>query len=95
MKIKNIDHMTIIIKDLPKTLHFYGTVMGFTRLPDIDLGDPILHYFLLPGGQKLELNEYLYPTRNSVSQLKDRGTWRHLAFAVDDALSWEKKLISS
>jgi len=95
MKIKSVDHMTIIVKDLEKTLWFYGTLLGFEQLETVDLGDHILRYFQLPGGVRLELNEYLYPTRDSVSQLKDRGTWRHLAFAVEDVAEVENTLTAA
>lgn len=92
MHINGIDHMTIIVKNLEESKKFYVGLLGFTQLPAVNEGDHILHYFLVPGGQKIELNEYLYQTRDSVSLLKDRGTWRHLAFAVDDAKAWEQKL---
>jgi len=92
MKIKSVDHVTIIVRDLEKTLWFYGKLLGFKQLQTVDLEDHILRYFQLPGGVKLELNEYLYPTRDSVSQLKDRGTYRHLAFEVDDVFEVEKVL---
>jgi len=92
MNIKSVDHVTIIVKDLEKTLWFYGELLGFKQLQTIDLGDHILRYFQLPGGVKLELNEYLYPTRDSVSELKDKGTYRHLAFEVEDVKQVEKTL---
>lgn len=85
MQITQIDHIQLVVKHLSESLEFYGSVLGLTRLPDVDMGNHILHYFLLPSGQKIELNEYLYPTRDSASQLKDRGTWRHVALQVDDA----------
>ena len=92
MNIKTVDHMTIIVKDLEKTLWFYGTLLGFKQLQTVDLGDHVLRYFLLPGGIKLELNEYLYQTRDSVSELKDRGTYRHIAFEVESASEIENVL---
>ncbi len=90
--IRSVDHITIIVKDLEKTLDFYGNILGFQLIQTVDLEDHILRYFQLPGGVKLELNEYLYPTRDSVSELKDRGTYRHMAFEVSDIKSLEKEL---
>lgn len=92
MNIKSVDHFTIIIKDLEKTLWFYGELLGFKQLETVDLGDHILRYFQLPGGLKLELNEYLYTTRDSVSLPNDKGSYRHMAFEVDDVREIEKKI---
>jgi lactoylglutathione lyase len=92
MEIKRIDHMTIVIKDLKKTQAFYGELLGLKQLPSVNLGDHLLHYFAIPGGQKLELTEYLYPVHDHKGELNDRGSYRHLAFEVTDIYGWEKKI---
>lgn len=92
MTITRIDHIQLVVKDLARSLEFYGDILGLKQLSSVNLGNHILHYFLISSNQRLELNEYLYPTRDSVSELKDRGTWRHLAFEVSDAFAVEKLL---
>ena len=62
MRIKGIDHVTINLKDVARSLWFYGELLGFERLPDVDMGDHLLRYFALPGGGRLELTEYRYET---------------------------------
>lgn len=92
MKIKKIDHITINLKDVEKSLKFYGELLGLEPLPSVDLGDHLLRYFLLPGGQKLELTEYFFPTEDTGATATDLGRARHLAFEVEDAYEVEKKL---
>ena len=92
MKIKQVDHMTIVIKDLEETKRFYGVLLGFEFLEAVKLGDHICHYFKIPGGQKLELTEYLYHTNDASYQPNERGIVRHLAFEVDDVKVLEKIL---
>lgn len=65
MIIKKLDHYTIIVKNLEKTLFFYENILGFKRLNTVDCKDHILRYFSIPGGQRLELNEYQYKVNNN------------------------------
>ncbi|HNW85607.1 MAG TPA: VOC family protein [Candidatus Limiplasma sp.] len=90
--ILGIDHVTINVTDLAGTLRFYGDVLGLSPLPGVDMGDHELRYFTLPGGAKLELVTYRYPTEDRGQNATDRGRARHLAFEVEDAYATEKKL---
>lgn len=93
--IKGIDHLTINLRDVEKSLWFYGTLLGLRRLPDVDMGDHLLRYFALPNGGKLELTEYRYATADSGNDATDLGRARHLAFEVDDAYAVEKMLVQA
>lgn len=90
--IKRIDHVTVNITDLQGTLRFYGDLLGLAPLPTVDMGDHTLRYFALPGGGKLELVTYAYPTEDRGREATDKGRARHLAFEVEDAYAVEKKL---
>ena len=90
--ILGIDHITINVVDLAGTMQFYGDLLGLSPLPDVDMGDHTLRYFALPGGAKLELVTYHYPTEDRGQNATDLGRARHLAFAVEDACATEKKL---
>ena len=92
MRIKGIDHVTINLKDVARSLWFYGELLGFERLPDVDMGDHLLRYFALPGGGRLELTEYRYETADCGDTATDKGRARHLAFEVEDVYALEKKL---
>ena len=78
MRIKGIDHVTINLKDVARSLWFYGELLGFERLPDVDMG--------------LELTEYRYETADCGDTATDKGRARHLAFEVEDVYALEKKL---
>jgi lactoylglutathione lyase len=83
MQLKKIDHITINILDLAKSLEFYEGVFELRKLSSVDMGDHVLHYFELPGGCKLELIEYRFETRASQAKETDRGLYRHIAFCVE------------
>jgi len=92
MKITGLDHITINIKDVEKTNFFYGELLGLKELPSIDMGDHLLRYFAIPGGTRLELIQYRYPTRNLEYEATDKGIARHFAFVVKDVKALEKQL---
>ncbi len=92
MKILGLDHVTINLRDVEKSLWFYGEQLGLKSLPTVDMGDHVLRYFALPGGARLELIEYSAGTRDLPIVPTDKGTARHLAFEVDDARAMEEKL---
>ncbi len=84
MKVKEINHITINMTDIEKSLDFYGRVMGLEKLNEINMGDHYIRYFALPGGAKLELLEYFYKTEKAVYTETDAGVYRHLALEVED-----------
>jgi Glyoxalase/Bleomycin resistance protein/Dioxygenase superfamily. len=93
MKIGCLDHVTINIKNLDKTIFFYGAILGLERLPDVDMGDHILRYYKISDYEKLELTEYKFETRYDKNRnAMDMGTIRHIAFLVDNAYEVEAKL---
>jgi lactoylglutathione lyase len=84
MKIKQINHITINVKDIDASMAFYGDIMGLERLNTIDMGDHALSYMKLPGGARLEFITYKFKTRSPDTVDTDAGTFRHLALEVDD-----------
>ena len=90
--IKAMDHVTINIKDVEATLHFYGEILGLQALPSVDMGDHFLRYFALPSGGKLELIQYYYDVPQLDVEATNKGCARHLAFEVEDIRALEKKL---
>ncbi len=92
MHIKSFDHITINLKDVEKSLWFYGELLGLEALPSVDMGTHLLHYFQLPGGGKLELTEYYDSTGTFSGKATDKGQARHLAFEVEDVYGVERLL---
>ena len=91
MKIGNIDHIAINIRDIQKSRDFYGRILGFKQLESVDCGEFILHYFGLPNGSRLELFEYKV-IQHTQAILDDDPGLRHLAFQVTDVAAHEKEL---
>ncbi len=87
--IKSIQHITINIVDLAKSVAFYGELLGLPRLDDVEMDDHVLHYFVLPGGTRLELIEYAQRTPIACDPLTARGRFRHIALETNnlDALA--------
>lgn len=92
MKIEAINHITINMKDIDKSLDFYGRVLGLEKLNEINMGDHYIRYFALPGGVRLELLEYFYETKPAVYTEVDAGVFRHTAFEVDDIFKAQEEL---
>lgn len=84
MKIKSLDHITINVKELDKTLKFYGDLLGLQKLPSVEMDGQTIYYFMLPGGTKLELIYYYHDTGSSDGNELAVGSCRHFAFEVDD-----------
>jgi lactoylglutathione lyase len=95
MEFNKIDHITINVVDIEKTLWFYGKLLGLKRLPDIELETETLHYFELPGSMKLELTEFKFENKTFKHKSSDTGIFRHLAFSCKDVYAIEKKLTSA
>lgn len=91
MKIVNIDHIAINVRDMQKSRDFYGRILGFKQLQSVDCGDFILHYYELPNGSRLELFDYRGKDNDKPREESDAGL-RHLAFQVEDVAAHEKLL---
>ena len=58
MKITKIDHVSINVIDIHKTLDFYAQILGLNLLETVDCGEFNITYFALPDGSRLELFDY-------------------------------------
>lgn len=90
MKLTGIDHITINLLDVEKSVCFYEKVMGLKKLQDVDMGDHILHLYQMPGA-KLELIEYKEAQNIIQAGNTDIGVYRHFALRTDDIRELEKK----
>jgi len=80
-----LDHVGIYVKDLVKSVVFYGEVFGFqvartmetstSKIAYLDVGGGILELIQRPGAPG-----------------KSEGPWSHVAFKVDDYDAMESKL---
>jgi len=80
-----LDHVGIYVKDLTKSVVFYGEVFGFqvartmetstSKIAFLDVGGGILELIQRPGAPG-----------------KSEGPWSHVAFKVDDYDAMESKL---
>ena len=80
-----LDHVGIYVKDLAKSVVFYGEVFGFqvdrtmetstSKIAFLDVGGGILELIQRPGAPG-----------------KSEGPWSHVAFKVDDYDAMESKL---
>ncbi len=86
------DHITINVRDIEKSLDFYGRILELKRLETVDMGDHILYYFELSEGLKLELIRYLEDFGEVKPDVKSRGIYRHLALECDDVDALYEKL---
>src|SRR4051812_39198059 len=97
--ISSIDHVNLVVADLPRMLAFYRDVLGFTVTKHVMIsGDWIgntvglknvsaeVVYLDLPSGPRIELLRYISPDAiraPGVDRPNALGL-RHLAFKVDD-----------
>ena len=91
MKISKIDHISINVTDINKSLDFYGRVLGLKQQQTVDCGDFDITYFALPDGSRLELFDYHGKNRNNPHEESEVGL-RHIAFQVEDVAAHEKLL---
>jgi len=91
LKITKIDHVSINVLDIGKSLDFYRRILGLEQLQTVDCGEFDITYFALPDGSRLELFDYhgsLPPHERGESAVG----LRHLAFQVEDVAAHEKQL---
>ena len=91
MKINKIDHVSINVIDIHKTLDFYGRILGLKRLETVDCGKFDITYFALPDGSRLELFDY-HGKNQANSREESEAGLRHVAFQVEDVAEHEKRL---
>jgi len=91
LKISKIDHVSINVTDIKKSLDFYGRVLGLKQKQTVDCGEFDITYFILPDGSRLELFDYRGRNRNNLREESEVGL-RHIAFEVEDVAAHEKLL---
>ena len=89
--ISKIDHVSINVIDIHKTLDFYGRILGLKQLNTVDCGEFDITYFALPDGSRLELFDYHGKNQKSPRDESEVGL-RHIAFQVEDVAAHEKQL---
>ena len=97
--IQSIDHVNLVVADLPRMLAFYRDVLGFTVTKQVTItGEWIgttvrlsnvsaqVVYLDLPSGPRIELLKYIRPDALNVPGVERPNAigLRHLAFKVDD-----------
>ncbi|HTP00307.1 MAG TPA: VOC family protein [Anaerolineales bacterium] len=91
MKINKIDHVSINLLDVEKSLDFYGRILGLRQQQTVDCGEFDIIYFALPDGARLELFDY-HGTNRSIPREESEAGLRHIAFQVEDVAAHEKLL---
>jgi catechol 2,3-dioxygenase-like lactoylglutathione lyase family enzyme len=91
LKISKIDHVSINVIDIHKTLDFYGRILGLKRLETVDCGEFEITYFALPDSSRLELFNYHGKNQKNQREESEVGL-RHIAFQVEDVAEHEKHL---
>ena len=91
LKISNIDHVSINVTDIKKSLDFYGRILGLVQQQTVNCGEFDIIYFSLPGGSRLELFDYHGRNRYTSREESEAGL-RHIAFQVVDVAAQEKFL---
>ena len=91
MKISKIDHVSINVIDIKKSLDFYSRILGLKQQQTVDCGDFDITYFALPDGSRLELFDYRGMNHSTLGEESEAGL-RHIAFQVEDVAAHEKLL---
>ena len=91
MKIRKIDHVSINVIDIHKTLDFYSRILGLNQLETVDCGEFDITYFALPDDSRLELFDYHGKNQANSREESEVGL-RHIAFQVEDVAAHEIRL---
>jgi catechol 2,3-dioxygenase-like lactoylglutathione lyase family enzyme len=91
LKIKRIEHASINVTDITKTLDFYHRILGLKQLETVDCGEFNITYLALPDGSRLELFDYHGRNKKRSREESEVGL-RHLAFQVEDVAAHESQL---
>ncbi len=108
MKIERIDHITIVVSDLERSLRFYSELLGFNELKRAHIEGEWVEsivkiegvvadvvYIIAPGGEpRIELLCYQNPRGEALNpnSLPITIGLRHLAFKVDNIQNMYNKL---
>ena len=85
MRIAELNHVAIEVRDVARTVDFYRRVLQLESLPRPDFDFPG-HWFRLGTTQEL----HIIGPRGHAAQAGSRGN--HFALMIDDAGAWEAKL---
>lgn len=91
LTIQKIDHISINVTDIGRTLDFYGRILGLEQLQTVDCGDFDITYFAMPDGSRLEFFDY-HGKSSSMQQAESDTGLRHIAFQVEDVAIQEQRL---
>ncbi len=103
-QINDFHHASITVADMERSVRFYRDLLGmefmFEREVDGGYICDIVGYqdvkmklvFLRGGGEKLELIQYIFPKGVAIDPESKNSGSMHLAYEVDDAHAWHKKL---
>ncbi len=91
MNISQIDHISINVIDIGKSLDFYSRILGFKQQQTVDCGEFDITYFALPDGSRLELFDYHGKNHAHTWEEREVGL-RHVAFQVENVAEHEKLL---
>ncbi len=90
MEIRKLDHAALLVKDIERSRHFYGTILGLEEIPRpqsftfpgawYSIGSQQLH---LIGEAEAGRTKQVHPNNYRPDEL-ERGYGTHVAFAVDD-----------
>ena len=97
--LESIDHVNIVVSDLPRMMDFYTRVLGFRESKRVTISGAWIDqtvalrdvtaecvYLDLPDGPRVELLRYVNPPAPRPGELGTSNTpgLRHMAFRVDD-----------
>jgi catechol 2,3-dioxygenase-like lactoylglutathione lyase family enzyme len=97
--LESIDHVNIVVHDLPRMLDFYTRALGLREAMRVTISGEWIDrtvalrgaqaecvYLELPNGPRVELLKYLNPPASRPPELGTSNTpgLRHMAFRVDD-----------
>jgi catechol 2,3-dioxygenase-like lactoylglutathione lyase family enzyme len=82
-RVTRLDHCSVLVTDVARSRHFYGTVLGLREVPGPRTFDFVVIWYDLGGGQYLHL--LLKPRPDTASP-------RHFALSVADAAAAREHL---
>lgn len=93
IQVKNIDHVTLVVKDLNQSREFYIGLLGMREVPRPAFGFP--GCWFQAGNTQIHLNlegEEAGPAGNVIPENRVKTRTHHIAFLVEDAAEAGRKL---